>query len=66
MHCSLPGVENILTRAVLYDTADDRLWLVVGTPPADQTHSERLHFYLFVFIKHTPGVQVPSGQCPGR
>lgn len=64
--CSFPGVEDILTRALLHDTPDDCLWLMVGTPSADQAHSERLHFYLFVLIKHTPGVQVPDGQCPGR
>lgn len=64
--CSFQGMEDILTRTLLHDTTDDCLWLMVGTPSADQTHPECLHFHLFVLVKHTPGVQVPHGQCPGR
>lgn len=63
--CSLEGVEDSLARTMLHDTVNDRIWLVVGTPFTNQTHSECLHFYLLVLIKHTLSVQIPHGQCPG-
>ena len=63
--CSLEGVEDSLTRTMLHDAVNDRIWLVMGTPFTDQTHSERLYFYLLVLIEHTLSVQIPRGQCPG-
>lgn len=49
-------MEDIFARTVLHDGSDDCVWLVMGTLTADKTNTERLHFYLFVIIKHTLGI----------
>lgn len=54
------GMEDISPGLMLPESTDDRGRVVVGTCPADSTHTDCLHLHLSVPVQHSVSVPLPS------